>query len=64
MLASDLARVGKISDYIHLKILIPKQTLQRFLTAHTQAKAGNTSGNLLIDIYQIIYLLYRSKEIY
>ena len=64
MLASDLARVAKISDYIHLRILIPKQMLQRFLIAHTQAKSGNTSGNLLNEICQIISLLYRAKEIY
>ena len=31
--------------------------------AFTQVKAGNTSKNLLNEIRQIIYSLYRSKEI-
>ena len=42
-----------------LKILTPKQMLQRLPIALAQVKAGNTSENLC----QIIYSLYRSKEI-
>ena len=41
-----------------LKILIPKQMLQRLPTALAQVKAGNTSENLLNEIRQIIYSLY------
>ena len=45
------------------KILTPKQTHQRLPIALAQVKAGNTSGNLLNKIRQIVYSLYRSKEI-
>ena len=46
-----------------LKILAPKQMLQRLPIALTQVKAGNTSENLLNEIRQIIYSLYRAKEV-
>ena len=46
-----------------LKILIPKQMLQRLPIALAQVKAGNNSENLLNEIRQIIYSLYQSKEI-
>ena len=46
-----------------LKIETPKQMLQRLPIALAQVKAGNTSENLLIEIKQIIYSLYRAKEI-
>ena len=46
-----------------LKILTPKQMLQRLPIAVAQVKAGNTSENLLNEIRQIIYSLYRAKEI-
>ena len=53
----------KVSDYSNLKILEPKQMSQRFPIALAQVKAGNTSENLLNEIRQIIYSLYRAKEI-
>ena len=37
--------------------------LQRLPIALTQVKAGNTFENLLNEIRQIIYSLYRVKEI-
>ena len=46
-----------------LKILTPKQMLQRLPIALAQVKAGNTSENLLNEIRQIIYSLYRAKVI-
>ena len=46
-----------------LKILTPKQMLQRLLIALAQVKAGNNSEGLLNKIRQIIYSLYQSKEI-
>ena len=46
-----------------MKILTPKQMLQRLPIAHAQVKAGNTSENVLSKIRQIIYFLYRAKEI-
>ena len=46
-----------------LKILTPKQMLQRLPIALAQVKAGNTSENLLKEIREIIYSLYQSKKI-
>ena len=46
-----------------LKILTPKQMLQRLPKAFPQVKAANTSENLLNEIRQIIYSLYQAKEI-
>ena len=57
---SDLARVAKVSDHSNLKILSPKQMLQRLPIALAQVKAGNTSEKLLNKIRQIIYSLYRA----
>ena len=44
-------------------MLTPKQKLQRLPIALAQVKAGNNSENLLNEIRQIVYSLYRSKEI-
>ena len=46
-----------------LKILTPKQMLQRLPIALAQVKAGNNSESLLNEIRQIVYSLYQSKEI-
>ena len=46
-----------------LKILTPKQMLQRLPIALAQVKAGNNSQKLLNEIRQVIYSLYQSKEI-
>ena len=46
-----------------LKILTPKQILQRLPIALAEVKAGNNSQNLLNEITQIVYSLYESKEI-
>ena len=43
------------------KLLAPKQMLQRLPITYAQVKAGNTSGNLLNKIRQIIYSFYRKK---
>ena len=40
-------------------MLTPKQMLQRLPIALAQAKAGNTSENLLNQIRQIVYSLYQ-----
>ena len=45
-----------------LKILTPKQTLQRLPIALAKIKAGNNSESLLNEIRQIVYSLYQSKE--
>ena len=44
-----------------LKMLTPKQMLQRLPIALAQVKAGNNSENLLNEIRQIVYSLYQSK---
>ena len=41
-----------------LKILTPKQMLQRLPIALAQVKAGNNSESLLNKIRQIVYCLY------
>ena len=46
-----------------LKILTPKQMLQRLPIALAQVKAVNNSENLLNEIRQIVYSLYQPKEI-
>ena len=46
-----------------LKILTPKQMLQRLPIALAQIKAGNNSESLLNETGQIVYSLYQSKEI-
>ena len=48
---------------IGLKILTPKQMLQRLPIALASVKAGNASEKLLSEIRQIIYSLYLAKEI-
>ena len=44
---AQVARVAKVSDSIQLKILTPKQMLQRLTIALAQVKSGNTSKSLL-----------------
>ena len=51
------------TDNSKLKILKPKEMLQRLPIALAQVKAGNNSENLLNEIWQIIYSLSESKEI-
>ena len=46
-----------------LKILTPNQMLKRLPIALAQVKAGNNSESSLNEIRQIVYSLYRSKEI-
>ena len=46
-----------------IKILTPKQMLQRLPIAIAQVKASNTSDSLLDKIRQIVYSFYQAKEI-
>ena len=57
-LAIEEERKGK-----GLKMLAPNQMLKRLPIALAQIKAGNNSQSLLNEIRQIVYSLYRSKEI-
>ena len=50
---------GKVSDHSNLKILTPKEMLQRLPIALAQVIAGNTSENLLNEIKQTICSFYR-----
>ena len=52
---SDLAK--------HIKILTPKQMLQRLSIALPQVKAVNTFKKLLNEIHQIIYSLFPEKKV-
>ena len=53
----------KATNGTGLRILTPKQMLQRLPIALAQVKAGNNSENLLNEIRQIFFSLYQSKEI-
>ena len=46
-----------------LKILTPKQVLQRLPIALAHVKAGNNSESFLNEIRQIVYSSYQSKQI-
>ena len=46
-----------------LKILLPNQMLSRLPITLPQLKAGNNSGKLENEIRQLLYSLYRSKNI-
>ena len=45
------------------KVLTPKQMPQKLPISVAKVKAGNTSKNILNEIRQTIYSLYRAKEI-
>ena len=63
-LKSGIFQVSKESqEGKGLKILTPNQMLKRLPIALAQVKAGNNSESLLNEIRQIVYSLYRSKEI-
>ena len=46
-----------------LKILTPKQMIQRLPIAFSLVKAGHNSESLLNKIRQIVHSLYQSKQI-
>ena len=50
-------------NHSKLKILTPKQMIQRLPIALAQVKAGNNSESLLNEIRQIVYSLCQSKQI-
>ena len=56
---SMLAHVAKVSGHSNLKMLSPKQILQRLPIAFAQVKTGDTFENLWNEIRQIVYFLYR-----
>ena len=58
-----LAHIETASNHLILKILTPKQMLQRLPIASARDKAGNICEKLLNQIRRIIYSLYRVKDI-
>ena len=56
-------RIYESKQHKGLKILTPNQMLKRLPIALAQIKAGNNSESLLNEIREIVYSLYRSKEI-
>ena len=68
---SDLASIAHVAKVSRRKVfghkrlnrLTPKQMFQGLTVALPREKAGNTSGNFLNKIRQIIYSLYRAREI-
>ena len=54
---------NKETSEVGLKILTPKQIIQRLPIVLAQLKAGDTSECLLNEIRKIVYSLYQSKEI-
>ena len=53
---------AKEQEEAGLKILTPKQVLQRLPIALAQVKEGNNSESLLNEIRQIFYSLYQSRN--
>ena len=51
------------TDHSKLKILTPKQMLQRLPITLAQVKAGNNSESSLNQIKQIVYSVYQRKKI-
>ena len=59
----EAKKLTKEQEGTGFKILTPNQMLKRLPIALPQIKAGNNSERLLNEIRQIVYSLYRSKEI-
>ena len=56
-------KLAKEQEGIELKILTPNQMFKRLPITLAQIKASNNSESLMNEIRQIVYSLYRSKEI-
>ena len=63
MMSEAKTKAAKANKGNGIKILTPKQMLQRLPIALAQVKAGNNSESLLNEIRQIVYSLYQSKQI-
>ena len=61
MLKNMSRNIYKSKPGTGLKILTPKQMLQRLPVALAQIKTGNNSKRLLNEIRKNVYSLYRSK---
>ena len=56
-------RVTQVFERSCLKILNPKQMLQRLPIEFAQVKVSNLSEDILNEMHQIMYSLFRAKEI-
>ena len=63
LIMSKVKTKAKATKRTGLKILTPKQMLQRLPIALAQVKAGNNLDSLLNEIREIVYSLYQSKKI-
>ena len=63
MILEAKKKLAKEQEGTGLEILTPNRMLKRLPIALAQIKAGNNSESLLNEIRQIVYSLYRSKEI-
>ena len=59
----EAKKLAREQEGTGLKVLTPNQMLKRLPIALAQVKASNNSESLLNEIRQIVYSLYRSKEI-
>ena len=59
----EAKKLAREQEGTGLKILTPNQMLKRLPISLAQVKAGKNSESLLNEIRQIVYSLYRSKEI-
>ena len=59
----EAKKLAKEQEGTGLKILTLNQMLKRLPIAFAQIKASNNSESLLNESRQIVYSLYRSKEI-
>ena len=57
------AKQNETERTTRLKIVTPKEMLQRLPIAFVQVKAGNKSKSLWNEIREIVYSLYQSKQI-
>ena len=62
-IAEKILKFNKQQRGTGLKILTPKQMLQKFPIAPGQIQAGNNSESLLNEVRQIVYILYQLKKI-
>ena len=58
------SKTEELKNGTGLKILTPKQMLQRLPITLAQINAGNNSESLLNEIRQTFYYLYQSKKNY
>ena len=63
ILVTKQTKMKQKKDVKGLKILTPKQMLQRLPIALAQVKTANNSESSLNEIRQIAYSLYQSKKI-